>query len=54
MPAAELLSFLKHTHGPWTERELAKELNLSSADAKQAVAAMQLQGYVEPLGKSQK
>ncbi|MGI9073695.1 MAG: hypothetical protein ACR2JB_20820, partial [Bryobacteraceae bacterium] len=31
-----------------------KELNLSSADAKQAVAAMQLQGYVEPLGKSQK
>jgi DNA-binding MarR family transcriptional regulator len=54
LPAAELLSFLKQMHGPWTEHELAKALNVSSADAKQAVAAMQLQGYVEPVGRSQK
>lgn len=54
LPAAELLSFLKQTHGTWTESELSKALNLSSADTKQAVTAMQLQGYVEPAGRSQK
>jgi hypothetical protein len=54
LPAAALLSFLKQTYGPWTEHELAKALNVSSADAKQAVTAMQLQGYVEPVGRSQK
>jgi hypothetical protein len=53
-PAAELLSFLRQTHGPWTERDLSKALNISSAEAKQAVAAMQLQGYVEPIGRTQK
>jgi DNA-binding IclR family transcriptional regulator len=52
LPAAELLSFLKKTHGPWTEREISKTLNISSAEAKQAVRAMQLQGYVEPIART--
>jgi hypothetical protein len=47
LPVAELLSFLKQTSGPWTERDISRALNLSSPEAKQAVAAMQLQGYVE-------
>jgi hypothetical protein len=48
------LSFLKQTHGPWTERGLAKALNLSFAEAKEAVSAMQLQGYIEPISRAQK
>jgi DNA-binding transcriptional MocR family regulator len=52
LPAAELLSFLKQTHGPWTERDLSKALNVSSAEAKQAIAAMQLQGYAEPIART--
>ncbi|MGI9071524.1 MAG: hypothetical protein ACR2JB_09485 [Bryobacteraceae bacterium] len=51
---AELLSFLKQTHGPWTERDVSKALNVSAAEAKQAIAAMQLQGYVEPIARAQK
>jgi DNA-binding IclR family transcriptional regulator len=35
-------------------RDLSKALNISSAEAKQAVGAMQLQGYVEPIGRTQK
>jgi hypothetical protein len=45
---------LKQTHGPWTERNLAKALKVSSAEAKQAIAAMQLQGYAEPIARTQK
>jgi DNA-binding IclR family transcriptional regulator len=52
LPAAELLSFLKQTHGPWTERDVSKTLNISSAEAKQAIAAMQLQGYAEPIART--
>jgi hypothetical protein len=51
-PAAELLSFLKQTHGPWTERDLSKALNVSSVEAKQAMSAMQLQGYAEPVART--
>jgi DNA-binding IclR family transcriptional regulator len=54
LPAPELLSFIKQTHGPWTERDLAKALNLSSAEAKQAIAAINWQGYAEPIARSQK
>jgi hypothetical protein len=54
LPVAELLSFLKQTSGPWTERDISRALNISSPEAKQAVAAMQLQGYAEPIGRSQK
>jgi hypothetical protein len=52
VPATELLSFLKQTHGPWTERDISKALNISSAEAKQAVSAMQLQGYAEPIART--
>jgi DNA-binding MarR family transcriptional regulator len=52
LPAAELLSFLKQMHGPWTERDLSKVLNISSAEAKQVIAAMQLQGYAEPIART--
>jgi hypothetical protein len=51
LPTSQLL---KQTHGPWTERDLSRALNVSSADAKQAVAAMQLQGYAEPIARTQK
>jgi hypothetical protein len=54
LPAAELLSFLRQTHGAWTERDLSKALNISFTEAKQAVAAIQLQGFVEPIGRTQK
>jgi DNA-binding IclR family transcriptional regulator len=54
LPAAELLSFLRQTLGTWTERDLSKARNISSGEAKQAVAAMQLRGYVEPIGRTQK
>jgi hypothetical protein len=54
LPAADLLSFLKQTHGPWTEGDVSKVLNVSSAEAKQAVSAMQLQGYAEPIARTHK
>jgi hypothetical protein len=47
-------SLLKQTHGAWTERDLAKALNISPAEAKQAASAMQLQGYAEPIARTQK
>jgi DNA-binding IclR family transcriptional regulator len=43
---------LKQTHGAWTERDVSKTLNISSAEAKQAVSAMQLQGYAEPIART--
>src|SRR5260370_23765611 len=54
LPVAALLTFLWQTSGPWTERDISSALNVSSPEAKQAVAAMQLQGYVEPIGRTQK
>src|SRR5689334_454315 len=54
LPPADLLSFLKQTHGPWTEGDVSKVLNVSSAEAKQAVSAMQLQGYAEPIARTHK
>jgi hypothetical protein len=45
---------LKQTHGAWTERDVSKTLNISSAEAKQAVSAMQLQGYAEPILRTRK
>jgi hypothetical protein len=54
LPAAELLSFLKHAQEPWTERDLSKALKLNSGEAKRALEAMQLQGYIEPIGRTQK
>ena len=56
VPAAEALSFLKETRGAatWTDRDLAKSLNISLPEAKQVLAVMELQGYVEPAGTSKK
>src|ERR1700747_1741488 len=54
LPSAALLSFLQQNKGAWMERDLSRALNISSAEAKQAVAAMQLQGYVAPIGRTQK
>jgi hypothetical protein len=34
--------------------DVSKTLNVSSAEAKQGTAAMQLQGYVEPIARTQK
>jgi DNA-binding transcriptional regulator YhcF (GntR family) len=52
LPAAALLSFLKETRGTtnWTSRDLAKSLKISPAAAKQAVAILEMQGYVKPTG----
>lgn len=52
LPAAELLSFLKDTRSAstWTERDLVTALNLNREQAKQTLAALQLQGYAEPIG----
>lgn len=33
---------------PWTERDLAKSLNIAIIEARQALAVMQLEGYVAP------
>lgn len=56
VPAAEALSFLKEIKGAatWTDRDLAKSLNISVPEAKQVLAVMELQGYVEPAGTSKK
>jgi hypothetical protein len=37
-----------------TERDFSKALKISSAEAKQAMAAMQLQGYAKPIARTQK
>jgi DNA-binding transcriptional regulator YhcF (GntR family) len=50
--AAALLSFLKETRGltSWATRDLATSLKISSAAAKQALAALEMQGYVKRAG----
>jgi|SRR5690242_12802368 DNA-binding transcriptional regulator YhcF (GntR family) len=52
LPAAALFSFLKETRGEtsWTVSDFAKTLRLSKAAAKQALAILEMQGYVKPLG----
>lgn len=52
MPAAALLSFLKETRGAtaWTLRDLTRTLRLGTAAAKQAIAILEMQGYVKPSG----
>jgi hypothetical protein len=50
VPAAALLSFLKETREltSWTARDLSRTLNISATDARQALAILQVQGYVKP------
>jgi hypothetical protein len=56
LPATELLSFLKQTRavGTWTEKDLAKALKIGLPEAKEAIAVLQLQGYIEPAGHTGK
>jgi len=56
LPAAAVLSFLKQTRAavPWTERDLAKSLNITVSEARQALVVMQLEGYVAPAGETGK
>ncbi|MBV8831799.1 MAG: hypothetical protein JO108_21525 [Acidobacteriaceae bacterium] len=53
--AAELLSFLKQTRGvqTWTEKEMAKALQIGLPEAKQGIIVLQLQGYIEPAGRQE-
>jgi len=55
LPATALLSFLKETRGiaRWTARDFAQTLNLSTADAKEALAILEMQGYVKPTGSKE-
>src|SRR5438445_9313095 len=52
LPAAALLSFLKETRGitSWTAHDFAKTMNLNTAATKQALAILEMQGYVQPAG----
>jgi hypothetical protein len=52
IPPAALFSFLKETRGmtSWTARDLARALKISPAAAKQALAILEMQGYVKPNG----
>jgi predicted ArsR family transcriptional regulator len=54
IPAAALFSFLKETRGmtSWTARDLARALKISPAAAKQALAILEMQGYVKPVGST--
>lgn len=49
---------LKHSAGhyphTWTERDLSKVLKISLSQEKEATAVLQLQGYVEPVGDTEK
>jgi hypothetical protein len=54
VPAAEALSFLKEIKGAatWTDRDLTKSLEIGAPEAKQVLAILDLQGYIEPAGKT--
>ena len=48
--AAEALSFLKETKGEvsWTAKEMASTLSIGAKEAVEALAVLQIQGYVRP------
>ncbi|MBV8828741.1 MAG: hypothetical protein JO108_05885 [Acidobacteriaceae bacterium] len=56
IPAAALLSFLKELRGvqTWTEKDLTKILRIGLTQAKEAIAVLQLQGYIHPAGNTGK
>ena len=56
LPAAELLSFPREVRGvqTWTDKELANTLRVSLPQAKEAIAVLQLQGYIQPAGNTGK
>ena len=53
--AAAAFSFLKETKGllTWTPSDLAKSLKISLAEAKQVLAALEMQGYIKPHGRDE-
>jgi hypothetical protein len=55
-PAAELLSFLKEIRAaqPWSEKDLSMALKIGLPQAKEATVVLQLQGYIEPAGRTGK
>jgi len=52
--ASEALSFLKETKGQvsWTIREMASTLKIGAKEAADAIAVLQIQGYVRPAAGS--
>jgi hypothetical protein len=56
LPVAELLSFLKEVRGvqTWTEHDLASSLRIGLPQAKEAIAVLQLQGYIDQAGNTKK
>ena len=52
LPAAALFSFVKETRGltSWTSRDLQKSLKIGATAAKQALATLEMQGYVKSSG----
>ena len=53
--AAAAFSFLKETKGllTWTPGDLTKSLKISLAEAKQVLAALEMQGYIKPHGRDE-
>jgi hypothetical protein len=53
--AAAAFSFLKETKGllTWTPGDLEKSLKISLAEAKQVLAALEMQGYIKPQGNGE-
>jgi hypothetical protein len=49
LAAAAVMSFLKETRGPltWTVKELQKSLLITAAQARDVIAALELQGYIK-------
>jgi hypothetical protein len=52
LPVAALFSFLKQTRGAptWTLHDMAKALHIGPSAGKQALAMLEMQGYVKPTG----
>jgi hypothetical protein len=55
LPPAQILSFLKETRGvpSWSSNDLAKALNVGAAVAKQVVAFLEAQGYLDSTGRGE-
>ncbi len=53
--AVAAFSFLKETKGllTWTPSDLAKSLKINPAEAKQVLAALEMQGYIKPHGRDE-
>jgi ribosomal protein S25 len=53
--AAAAFSFLKETKGllTWTVSDLAKSLKINLAEAKQVLAALEMQGYIKAHGRDE-